>query len=210
MSKPDVNNNQLLESLSALMDGEASDLEMRRLLKSEGAELNARWQRYHIASAALKGELKADGSVFEDSISMNLAASISAAIDQEPALSVQSEKASGSGLWSNMARFGVAASVVGAVIVGIQFASLQTTTVATVPAQSATNPNSVLSPDTTVRVVGQEAKGERKAIIINEATQQQLKDIKQEANRLMLEHAQNASQHTQQGVLPHVRVPEPE
>ena len=72
MSKPDVNNNQLLESLSALMDGEASDLEMRRLLKSEGAELNARWQRYHIASAALKGELKADGSVFEDSISMNL------------------------------------------------------------------------------------------------------------------------------------------
>lgn len=52
--------NQLLdESLSALMDNEASEMELRRLLKqlsTENPDIQARWQRYHIARSALHGE----------------------------------------------------------------------------------------------------------------------------------------------------------
>lgn len=47
------------ESLSALMDGEASEFEVRRLLDSldEDPELRARWRRYQLARAALRREL---------------------------------------------------------------------------------------------------------------------------------------------------------
>jgi len=61
---------KLHESLSALMDNEADELELRRILKaiessetlSEGeqqiaSELQDKWHRYHILSACLKQEL---------------------------------------------------------------------------------------------------------------------------------------------------------
>lgn len=50
------------ESLSALMDGEADDLELRRVLRqmasdpANQAELGARWQRYHLVQASLRHE----------------------------------------------------------------------------------------------------------------------------------------------------------
>lgn len=50
----------LMESLSALIDGEASELELRRVLKS-GTELEVRaaWQRYQLAGALMRGECHA-------------------------------------------------------------------------------------------------------------------------------------------------------
>jgi sigma-E factor negative regulatory protein RseA len=55
--------NRLNESLSALMDNEASDLEIRRILKELDAEdsplaveIKAKWRRYHLASAAMSKE----------------------------------------------------------------------------------------------------------------------------------------------------------
>lgn len=54
--------NPLKESLSALLDGEASEFELRRILKS-GDETEAReiWQRYQIASALLRGDCHSPG-----------------------------------------------------------------------------------------------------------------------------------------------------
>ena len=68
--------NTIYETLSALMDNEADDLELRRLLKEMEAveqsgqgtapeatsaelakELKAKWHRYHIVSACLKQEI---------------------------------------------------------------------------------------------------------------------------------------------------------
>lgn len=49
-------NGRLAESLSALMDGEAGELELRRVLRAmddEGSELMARWRRYHLVQASL-------------------------------------------------------------------------------------------------------------------------------------------------------------
>jgi sigma-E factor negative regulatory protein RseA len=56
---------QLHESLSALMDNEADELELRRLLKEMDAldpetdisALKAKWHRYHVLSASLKQEI---------------------------------------------------------------------------------------------------------------------------------------------------------
>jgi hypothetical protein len=55
----------LKESLSALMDNEADELELRRLLKemdsldpeTDVSALKAKWHRYHVLSASLKQEI---------------------------------------------------------------------------------------------------------------------------------------------------------
>jgi sigma-E factor negative regulatory protein RseA len=208
------------ESLSALMDGEATDLELRRVLKSVDAELDLRWQRYHLASAAMRNERDLGFA------SIDLSASISRAIANEPSLSnaneidsnEESEKLTAKNkvvsLWSNMGRFAIAASVAGAVVVGVQFSSNDLTNSVAVTPEIPVAPVSgqpILNVDTTVRAVGTQAQVKNQApIVINEATQQQVDDMKQEVNRLMLEHAENATQNTQNGVTPFVRVPDAE
>jgi sigma-E factor negative regulatory protein RseA len=213
MSTPEKTAQESLnESLSALMDGEATDLELRRLLKSEDKSLEDRWHRYQIASAAIRGDYKLGKPV-------DLSASISAAIEEEPALNVKA-KDKGGNFWSNFGRFAVAASVAGAVVVGVQFVPSETNTnladvPITTPAPALGQPE--LGQDTTVSVVSQDDNRtdsprsiERAPITINKDTRERLQQTGDEINHLMLEHAQNASQNTQQGVLPYVRVPEGE
>lgn len=213
-NKERSSNQQLDESLSALMDGEATDMELRRILKSTEADkesINARWMRYHLASDAMRGEVELHNS-------MDFSSSISAAIVDEPAYSsAASQKKEKSAFWPNLGRFAVAASVAGAVVVGVQFNPAGTdSSIATTPSPItntagaiASNPN--FGPETSVRAVGNQVPSEQqKPIVINEATQEQLQKMEGEINRLMLEHAQDGSQNTQQGVLPYVRVPDSE
>lgn len=53
---------KLKESLSALMDNEASEFEFRRVLKESAIdnEIKLKWERYHLISSTLKGELKGE------------------------------------------------------------------------------------------------------------------------------------------------------
>lgn len=56
------NQDVVLESASALMDGEASELDLRRVLKAVGNEgrdegLAATWKRYHLVRASLQQEM---------------------------------------------------------------------------------------------------------------------------------------------------------
>lgn len=48
------------EALCGLMDGELSETETRFLLRrlDRDSELNARWERYHLARSAVRGDLK--------------------------------------------------------------------------------------------------------------------------------------------------------
>ncbi len=204
----------LEESLSALVDGEATELEVRRLLKASDEQyedLRDSWLRYQTASSATKSD-------FPSADFRDLSSSISAAIAEEPAHAIKGSSRKTS-IWSGVGRFAVAASVAGAVVLGVQFApsDLDSTQVATadpVPASQAKVPSSFghgLPTDTVVSTVSNESsvsKPKAETIIITESTQQQLKEAEDQVNRLMLEHAQNASQNTQQGVLPYARVPE--
>lgn len=203
---------QLDESLSALVDGEATELEVRRLLKSIDSEPEVRdqWHRYQLASAAMRDDVKVAKPI-------DLSAAISAAIEEEPTYSAAAAKpaAKKSRLWSNLGRMGIAASVAGAVVLGVQFSSTESGSnlVVETPAPFSGKPNfgnntvSVVSAEETPTI---SINSERQPIAITEETQQQLRQVEEELGRLMLEHAQDASQNTQHGVLPYVRVPEAE
>ena len=70
--------NSLKESLSALMDGEHDELELRRVLRNmdEDAQLAETWRRYHLVRTTLSREIHADPSV-------NLLGNIQERLDQE-------------------------------------------------------------------------------------------------------------------------------
>ncbi|MCU1715924.1 sigma-E factor negative regulatory protein [Pseudomonas sp. 5P_3.1_Bac2] len=100
----------LQESLSAVMDNQADELELRRVLAaSEDPELRATWARYQTARAAMRKE-----TLYP---SFDISAAVSAAIADEPAPAVQAVK---SGHWRLVSRLAVAASVTVAVLAGVR------------------------------------------------------------------------------------------
>jgi len=101
---------RLDQSLSALMDGEATDMELHRLLKevSEGSELRDKWKRYHMVSSALKG----DAAITP----IDYSAAISAAIDEEPS----HRQSALAGFVGSAGRFAIAASVALVAVLGVQ------------------------------------------------------------------------------------------
>jgi sigma-E factor negative regulatory protein RseA len=101
----------LQESLSALLDNETDELEMRRVLAaSEGSEVRATWARYQVARAVMHKELLMP--------QLDLAARVSAALADEPALSpaVAARRLP----WAGLGRLAVAASVTVAVLAGVR------------------------------------------------------------------------------------------
>lgn len=116
------------DELSALMDGEATELEMHRVLRSieEDPAQAAKWQRYHLASAILKKEIRPGSG--EQMLKLDLASRISAAIAEEPVLShpadtAPTSKTSAAGSptwWKPLANVAIAASVATAVVIGWQ------------------------------------------------------------------------------------------
>ncbi len=112
---------QLQETVSALMDGEADELELRRLLKQQGDEqLDGRWCRYHLARTAMHSD--------EPILNMDISRRVSAAIDQEQRFTEQPEtatKASKLAWLRPLSGFAVAASVAVAVVVGVRSLDVQ-------------------------------------------------------------------------------------
>lgn len=102
------------ESLSALVDGEVTELELRRILKTEDEAALQKLGRYHLVSNILRKEVDLAKSI-------DVSSAVSAAIAND----VVSEEAAPAkpGLWANLGRFGIAASVAGALVVGVQFLS---------------------------------------------------------------------------------------
>ena len=98
----------LQESLSAVMDNEADELELRRVLSAiEDADTRATWSRYQIARAAMHKELLMPH--------LDISAAVAAGIADE----VSPLKA-GRGPWRTMGRLAVAASVTVAVLAGVR------------------------------------------------------------------------------------------
>lgn len=113
-----VADQSILEPLSALMDNEASELELHRILKqSEGdPALRQTWKRYQAAAGALRNETPA----FDYS---DFSSRISAALEDEPAHQSSDRDVGGErkhGFLHSLGRFAIAASVAGAVVLGVQ------------------------------------------------------------------------------------------
>ena len=105
---------QVKESLSALMDDESSDLEARRILKelelgdtNQASMLRNKWRRYHIASAAIKGS-----SISNFDYSESIAEAISFEKPLKKSLMPKMVNSAG--------RFAIAASVAVISILGVQ------------------------------------------------------------------------------------------
>lgn len=98
----------LQESLSAVMDNEADELELRRVLNAfDDTETRATWSRYQVARAAMHKELLLP--------QLDIAAAVSAALAEE-ATPVKVAR----GPWRSLGRLAVAASVTVAVLAGVR------------------------------------------------------------------------------------------
>jgi sigma-E factor negative regulatory protein RseA len=220
----------LAESLSALMDNEASELELQRLLKALEAdsEVKAIWSRYQVASAGLKGKLPVMAS-------SDFAARISAAIDTEETYfqqPISKQKAGAdnvvampSSWWQQLGRAAIAASVAGALVVGVQqyqaiapqSVDIAVNTPAATPAaiESKVNlPSGINAPALSARTVavqsGYESRPQESRQVMfvprQEAVPVHNEDITNYVNQLIQEHTDNASLNGGQGMLPYTRV----
>lgn len=100
----------LHETLSAVMDNEADELELRRVLAATGdAELRAKWSRYQLARLAIHKETPEP--------SFDISGAVAAAIAQEDS-QVEVQKPS---RWYQLGRVAVAATVTLAVLAGVRF-----------------------------------------------------------------------------------------
>jgi len=98
----------LQESLSAVMDNEADELELRRVLNAvDDPETRATWSRYQVARAAMHKELLMP--------KLDIASAVSAALADE-ATPVKVAR----GPWRSVGRLAVAASVTLAVLAGVR------------------------------------------------------------------------------------------
>lgn len=104
------------ESVSAVMDGEADELELRRVLAATGDDpaLRERWARYQLARSVMHKQTVMPG--------LDLASAVSAAIaaEESPAVVAPAKRS-----WSQLGRLAVAASVTLAVLAGVRFYNTQ-------------------------------------------------------------------------------------
>ena len=108
-----MTNESLRETLSALMDDEAEQLEVRRVLRAgeQDPDIRLSWERFQLARSVMHKE--------PWHTEMDLSAGIAAALKDEPALNTG--PASRSPRWkTHLGRVAVAASVTVAVLVGVR------------------------------------------------------------------------------------------
>lgn len=216
---------RLNESLSALMDGEVSELELQRILKSSAAseELGERWSRYQLAASVMRREQISP-------VDSGLSASIAAAIDLEEPLSQGENSAtvSASGLvnsrwWRPLSRGAVAATVAFAAILGVQqIADTQQNSVQGIdqvaeierPAQpvvqSAPQPSGFYVPAPSTRSVSTATPRfvpEQRGGVVGQAVIQQAPtpELMRHLNRVMIQHSEQAAHVGSQGMVPFAR-----
>jgi sigma-E factor negative regulatory protein RseA len=185
----------LQESLSAVMDNEADEMELRRVLSaSDDAELRATWSRYQIARAVMHKELLEPR--------LDIAAAVSAALADE-ALPVQS-KTVVRGPWRSVGRFAVAASVTVAVLAGVRLYNqdeVASTQLAQQAAQPALNAPQTQSP---AMLAGFSTAGEQQGEA--EAASEATPDWHdQRLPAYLRQHAQQAAMNATESALPYAR-----
>ena len=211
---------QLSESISAIMDSQADDLEVRRLLKAldnaseeETAAILAQWESFHTIGAVLRDESishhRDRGHSVQPKVraSANFAASVSAAIaDELPAASAHNSLEKREPIWR---RFAVAATVTLAVLVGVKEYEAQQ------GAASYTADNTVVAPIapiiknvdqdivdlSAVQLASSKAKEP-----MSEAEKLEAIKAQERLNEYLLEHTNHAAKQSGQGMIPFARL----
>lgn len=191
------------ELLSALMDGEASEHEVRQALRAVAADdaLAARWQRFHVAQAALRGD--AGGFAHVD-----LRAAIAARLDDESAApaAAPAGRAVPARLRSwlaPLASVAVAATVAAVTVFAWQASrpgsAFDAPAVAAAPAPAAGTQTVALGPMVVVRADGEE-------LVLPEPPAGSPTAGQDRLNAYLARHAQAASLGSARGLAPYARV----
>ncbi|MEP5763043.1 MAG: sigma-E factor negative regulatory protein [Halieaceae bacterium] len=195
---------QLGESLSSLMDGEANELDLERVLKhSDDESLRGTWRRYHAASESMQ---PGAAGVVQD---VDLSRRIMAALEQESAPVIRPVAR-----WQQFLRpaasFAVAASVFAAVLVGSQaYSLLDNGSSAAVPVVAGRT-----AAGGVVNTVGGSAvqAGYASTVLASKALQPQqpVADYnalaRKRLERYMLSHTEEAALNAPLGLMPYARV----
>lgn len=199
-------NERMRESLSALMDDEANELELERVLSQlQGdAELRQTWLRYNLTHNAMHGDQLAHR---DWDISARVQSSLAGSQTGSSATSFE-------GIKQRMLRplisVGVAASVALTVVVGgQQLAQISgTNTYGTHPSVAA-NPSPVGLLNSLGATTLQASYGTRAVPVLQPVTGTAYEDLAQQRlRRYMQEHAEQAALNSPQGLVPFARVPE--
>lgn len=204
---------RLKESLSAVMDGVAEEMELHRTLKavSDNPELRQSWHRYQLARSAMRGELP--------EVSVDLSTAISAAINNEHSLSPALGR-----VLKPLTRIAIAASVTIVAVLGFQqynlnnveqapeFAASSEDDLAT-PAPLA--PSGFKVPPLATRTVSSNGMStvrqpQRQVVLVGQtaldpAIRQQIQNY---FNELMIRHTEWSALGTNQGMMPFARLPQ--
>jgi len=220
-------NLQLEESLSALVDGEANELEVRRILKqfddlseADAEQLLAKWQRYHQAGDLLRTSMSVntpltasfpveslgidDELLAVDPQQADFLLAVRKGIDapnaehSESSVATTSSK-SGHG-WQN---FAVAATVALAVLLGVN--QYQTPSSVDSLAQTTFDQEAVV--ENTLRIADRANNQAVNALSDEQlATQLDAAQAQKRLNEYLLQHANHASQQSGQGMMPFARM----
>jgi sigma-E factor negative regulatory protein RseA len=179
------------ESLSALMDSEADELEIRRILNQLDSddELREKWNNYHLMGSLMRDER------FD---SIDLTQGINKALDGDSVLNTGGDVITGvakkvvtdkSPWYKPLTSVAVAASVTLAVLLGVQ----------------SIEPSDGLG---LAEVSARLQQGELTASTLTLEEQQQLESAQQELQNYVLQHSAEPSTEQKGGVLPFARVVE--
>lgn len=187
-------NERMHESLSALLDGESDELEVRRSLKEieQHGELLETWRRYHMIGAAMRGEPLVP--------QVDLSKGIRQALDGEPMddvieplQAVAVTKRSGRMRW--LASGAVAASVTLAVLFAVNTQEISNTSLV---AQGAGDSSAVSSPIA--------ASQEQAVASVNAEETARLEEAQRKLQEYIMQHNEHATVVGERSVVPYVRV----
>jgi sigma-E factor negative regulatory protein RseA len=189
-------NDRNKESLSALMDGEADELEIRRVLNQldKDDELRENWKNYHLMGSLMRDEsfdsldlTRGINQVLDGELAPNGAVDINA-----PRLADASQvKRSGRAWYKPLTSVAVAASVTLAVLLGVQ----------------SIEPNAGLGLADRGANSSPVQQGELTASTLTFEEQQQLESAQQQLQDYVLQHSSESSEE-KKGILPFARVVE--
>lgn len=193
---------KLRESLSALMDGEAEELELQRILANLDGDRDLRraWSRYNAARAVMTGH--AVGT-----LELDISEKVSDAIRQR-SLAKATEGGPGQQLLRPLASFAIAASVAVVVVLGgRQLAVVNSPETGVRPVSVAARPSPVGVLNSLGATPVRASYGTQALPGLQPATRAAYDDLaRQGLSRYMQRHAEHASLNSPQGLIPFARV----
>lgn len=185
----------LQESLSAVMDNQADELELRRVLAAnDDPELRATWMRYQVARAVMHKDLLEPR--------LDIASAVSAALaDEPPPTAVTPQR----GVWRSVGRLAVAASVTVAVLAGVRFYNQDEITGVQLAQQAAQPVLTIPQVSGPALLAGFSSTAEQNASPVSAVGQGQPGWHEQRLPAYLRQHAQQAAMGANEGALPYAR-----